>query len=1138
MTRIESIANLYVATFGKDATKAQLKVYTDFKETVTLESISATMAGAEGAIVSPSTAEAQVKAAYANVFGYTDAELTSLVSTDGFAYWVKEVKENPFITTETLNIALLKGADASDEAKALTHSAITLANYNANSDDTSVNTSDYILLTEGQDILTGTDADDTFIARGNNSFNNSDIIDGGAGRDTVEVMLDNGESAESPLLTNIEVLKVQGQNTSGISGDNNTVRSSIDAGDMKSVEEYWSEDSRSNVLIEDISRDSNITTIGMRETDANVDYTAYYDLENINKDDAGSSASTLIIKLANVLNIAKDTNPIEGFASLDFKVGDTTVTVSLDGVDSYVKLDSAIEAALSAAGITDVTVVTSPEKDAYFSIDVETFLAGSLAGQYSPILVTSTSGAVLTEGNISLSESSTSGNMTNTMTKTESSPIPSLTQTNVILDRVGRDSDGGSLIIGADSNNTNGGNSSSQGIQQFNVVVDRNSSLSELASTRNTLEVINVSNISDNNKDGNGSLKIQKLENVRVFDASSMKGSADITATLDDSIVSKYLDLTDVQTNSSSDNSENVYANVVDREFSYDLGSSNDKLNLTIDPSNASAAGTATREDFVLEVNGNGGNDSITLNQTGYTAVGLAHSIENANITINGGSGDDTIMTPNEGQVVINAGAGNDTVYSDNTGLKSMWAVNAGPALAESATVVIAADATADGVITINGQTFNVLSGDTLADMTANILANYSSSEYTASSITAGTIIFSATSIGDLTDMTASSTAAAATIAAPTVVQGVDLTSAALVPAILYKAQLTVTYAGSTGLVAPVAAAGTVGYESTVTIGTNSYVGDQTHVNQAIKNAINNDAVLNKLLVATDGPANTLVITSLVDGVNVAGDIIIDIAAATFTDLNASELSGLQSAFEILSSDSTVASAQGTLDAAALAAVALTVPALASTGTLSSNLGTSNITNLGSDNDVLVLSTDATSVETIEFTGSSIGNNTIVNFTLAEDVLDFTSFLGNEISLSASTNSETTIGTLAAVVTVAGGVEVVGNDVIIINDFAAVGTETWDGLNASTLLASIKTDANVANDHGNLVDATLINTADTASFVGTTVKSIVLIENDTNEGEYKVFELTASDTDDDFTSAVLLGTVDFGAEIDGSIIVA
>ena len=56
---------------------------------------------------------------------------------------------------------------------------------------------------------------------------------------------------------------------------------------------------------------------------------------------------------------------------------------------------------------------------------------------------------------------------------------------------------------------------------------------------------------------------------------------------------------------------------------------------------------------------------------------------------------------------------------------------------------------------------------------------------------------------------------------------------------------------------------------------------------QAIKNAINNDAVLSKLLVAEDGPLYSLVVKSLIDGDQVETDLGVVLTAYTVTDAKA-----------------------------------------------------------------------------------------------------------------------------------------------------------------------------------------------------------------------------------------------------------
>ncbi len=95
-------------------------------------------------------------------------------------------------------------------------------------------------------------------------------------------------------------------------------------------------------------------------------------------------------------------------------------------------------------------------------------------------------------------------------------------------------------------------------------------------------------------------------------------------------------------------------------------------------------------------------------------------------------------------------------------------------------------------------------------------------------------------------------------------------------------ATVTVTFSGAAtggGLTAGNAVAGSVGWESSVVIG--DITGDQRTLNQAIKNAILNDEVLSDLLSVVDGPDNTLIVTSKIDGVSVAQDLDVTVTAPT-----------------------------------------------------------------------------------------------------------------------------------------------------------------------------------------------------------------------------------------------------------------
>lgn len=420
-------------------------------------------------------------------------------------------------------------------------------------------------------------------------------------------------------------------------------------------------------------------------------------------------------------------------------------------------------------------------------------------------------------------------------------------------------------------------------------------------------------------------------------------------------------------------------------------------------------------------------------------------------------------------------------------------------------------------------------------------------------------------------------------------------------------------------------------------------------LNQAIKNAINNDAVLSKLLVAKDGPSNTLVITSLIDGVFAADDLamVVSSTAATATQessvltayktftknvnaviadantasaaavvalnalngVNGSLLATTTAVAEVQTltftgtengtgTNVTIAStsiggnivvavdnmtadqaadavklaidAVGTINGNAvttsvtggvltinytvaagnvtdivvtpngatngITVVEAVVTQGASLGAIdgeNSTVASDNTVTLGAGDDVAVLSTSGQSNDTLVFSGS-FGKDTIVNFVdgagAGADKLDFTAYLTTQKLVTGLTS------TIAVNLNADNTAAVDANSVTILTTFAqGNGTDgiagtaddhTFAGLTADNLLSSIKADALTTNDYANLVDATFNASALPAGIIGATYKSIVMIENDKNDGEYKVFELTANGTD--FTAATLVGTIDFG----------
>jgi len=290
-------------------------------------------------------------------------------------------------------------------------------------------------------------------------------------------------------------------------------------------------------------------------------------------------------------------------------------------------------------------------------------------------------------------------------------------------------------------------------------------------------------------------------------------------------------------------------------------------------------------------------------------------------------------------------------------------------------------------------------------------------------------------------------------------------------------------------------------------------------VNQAIKKAINDDATLSKLLVAEDGPANTLVITSLIDGAPVtAADLGFTLTAAT--NLTAGELSQLDAWYGLTAGSTTLltqATTAGTFGALGSynKELALDNSAAAIAGDSSTHTADNTITG-GLGNDVLVLGTGADSNDTLVYQAGQFGNDKIVNFTVTgsanSDLLDFTAWLNNttqtapglEVRVATAVNAD---GNLTA------------NEVAIVDlTTFAVGTATTTFANMTD--AQVLAAVNVAYD-----------VANTGGLVGGVQHSLVFIENSANAGEYKVYEVTSSNTaGSDFTAATLVGSLDFGVD--------
>lgn len=184
-------------------------------------------------------------------------------------------------------------------------------------------------------------------------------------------------------------------------------------------------------------------------------------------------------------------------------------------------------------------------------------------------------------------------------------------------------------------------------------------------------------------------------------------------------------------------------------------------------------------------------------------------------------------------------------------------------------------------------------------------------------------------------------------------------------------------------------------------------------INQAIKKAVNSDPVLSKLLSAEDGPANTLVIESLIDG-SMVGELVVTIAGPKAADLSAGDLTSLNGWYpDTVPPFGTADDAVTYLDGQAAIfnnnAGGEYNQVLWSDGYQSFAVSDNVITG-GTGNDVIVLGTEANSNDVVKY-DIGFGNDTIVNFVAAAtgvtgaDVLDFTALggaKGNFGSLTAN----------------------------------------------------------------------------------------------------------------------------------------
>ena len=432
-------------------------------------------------------------------------------------------------------------------------------------------------------------------------------------------------SAETTNIQNVHFRAQAGQVDFG--GDNTTTASAtIDAEKMVGVEQWWTDNSRADVRIEDIRTRPVDTIFGMESTDPAVGYEAYFN--PLFMEGGQTSESQLVIQIAElsggVVNTEAQLANIS-VNSLSFELGGEEITLSSDAMaaaNTWQELETALVEALAEEGLSDLEV-TLGENGQFLLFDSE----GRAFSDQGGFTASATTNQQIDIRNSITQEIAT-----------QDEP----TQTTLILDGAGNGSRGGDVNIAAMSGD--------RGVEVFNVEVDRSSHLKSMRSENNpnsvvdsfaaeqqleevylthvdggaqgtfqlgarTVDALGVSTTIDDRlsisteEDGAGN---SGLHDVRVFDATGYSSEIKLAAELSIDVFDKYL------------------ADAIETEetvqFSYLLGDGGNNLSLTVDNE------IASDPDFALEIVGGDSNDRVNLTNLAVknsTSVDLEAGDEN-----------------------------------------------------------------------------------------------------------------------------------------------------------------------------------------------------------------------------------------------------------------------------------------------------------------------------------------------------------------------------------------------------------------------------------------------------------------------------------------------------------------------------
>jgi len=491
---------------------------------------------------------------------------------------------------------------------------------------------DDILFTVGQDNLTGTDGDDTFVGRivqntagtgaVTNTFDSGDIFDGGLGTDTARISLTSVVTGDLPIgpaisseSQSVEQFFIRTQfdnlDTAGITGSSlteslqlGTILTSTDFDDVLfgaanidaqlnvGVQQWWSENARADLIIEDIRDPSQSVIFGFRDSDPGVSYAAFFDPEALNS--AGRD-SQLTLTLRDDFDPTRDLEefPVNG---VRFTLGGEEFTVTVDRGSPENLINSTYEA---------FTARLNEQLDATPGLETVTAVFDGT----DQITLTDADGRSFEAGSYTFVDGVVPGNGDLLFRQDVGAPIQGPISTTILLDGVGRGEEGGLIAVGSMGQ--------TDGVEQFNVLVEDTSHVQAMLSTNNILETVIVSHVSsssngdlfigsatqnpdDNFVTGNFGLAISTttddrlsttgLSDVQTFDAEGFRETLFVGAQITIDSFDKYL--------------EGATEEV---PFLYHLGDGGSNLTISIDPT------VQGDEDFGIDIIGGDMNDRVNL---------------------------------------------------------------------------------------------------------------------------------------------------------------------------------------------------------------------------------------------------------------------------------------------------------------------------------------------------------------------------------------------------------------------------------------------------------------------------------------------------------------------------------------------